>query len=544
MGALRELLAFFKVDVDTKELEKGESAIEAFKGTLKEAAEVVAEAFAVDKIKEFVEAQIGAGAQLKRTAEQLGTETDELQALQLAAGEAGVSVDAMTAGLRFLNRNLGEAAQGGEKALVFKKLGIAVKDANGQIRPAGDVMGDLADAIAEMPNAAEKTTTAMKLLGRGGVELIPLLNKGGEAFQEARKSMQELGGGMSKEFVESAEKAEAANVRLEFSMKGLKSTIANAMLPGFTDVVEEFTKVTVGAVKFTKETTGVTTALIFFGTVGAVKAVSGLVPLVGKLLEMDVALFGAEVPLLVVIAGLALLYLAFDDVFALLNGGESVIGDMLDHFFGIGTAAQFAKDLKEALAATGDVVVDLGALVLNALAAPFEVVFHMVKGLGEALGDIAGGNFEAAGKSLAKGLDDAQKGFDARRKKVGQNTDDLEDDVSLTAEQRKQKKINARNAGQTFDQGAALLARDGADGQKRNFLGDTAYQGAPQVVPKNFVETGAGGGGTQVVQHNTTKIDFHGDINDAKKTADTTTQGVTDGNARALNRALNAKRKP
>jgi hypothetical protein len=43
---------------------------------------------------------------------------------------------------------------------------------------------DLADHFKTLPDGAEKTALAMKVLGRSGAELIPLLNAGGAAIEE------------------------------------------------------------------------------------------------------------------------------------------------------------------------------------------------------------------------------------------------------------------------------------------------------------------------------------------------------------------------
>ena len=113
MSALRELLAFFKIELDDKELKEGEKGISGFIEKLKHAGEAFATVFAVEKFHQFLEGQIAAGAELKKTSEKLSIETDELQAMQLAANEAGVSSESLATGLRFLNRHMSEATKGG-----------------------------------------------------------------------------------------------------------------------------------------------------------------------------------------------------------------------------------------------------------------------------------------------------------------------------------------------------------------------------------------------------------------------------------------------
>ncbi|HEY1696175.1 MAG TPA: phage tail tape measure protein [Polyangiaceae bacterium] len=308
MSALREILAHFSIELDDKSLKEGEKGVSHFIETLKEAGKTVAEAFAVREIYEFAASQVEAGAQLKIMSERLGTTTDELQALQFAAGQAGVSADAMNTGLRFLNRNISEARTGtGDAAKVFHDLGIALKNGDGSTRSSTELIGDLADAVAKVPDAARQTEVAMKLLGRGGAELIPLLRQGGDAFRDARKQVGELGGGLTKEFTEKAHEAEAEQKKFTFALGGLKSEIATELLPVFVRVAETAARMVVNLRDIAKNTDLVKIA---FG--GALAGAALLAPELTAL----------------VVAGTAL-YLGFEDFYVMMRGGESVLGDAL-----------------------------------------------------------------------------------------------------------------------------------------------------------------------------------------------------------------------
>ena len=570
MSALRELIASFGIEVDSKELKEAGEHISDFKEMLKKTGEVLAEAFAVDQLKEFIESQIEAGAQLKVMADRLGVGTDELQAMQLAAGEAGVSVDALTTGLRFLNKNMAEAAKGsGDSAGLFRELGISLKEQDGSTRAAGDVLGDLADHLAEMPDAAKKTEIAMKLLGRGGAELIPMLNRGGAAFEEAKAKMEELGGGMSKEFVEQAHEAEAANVRLEFSMKSLRARIATALIPGFSELVEWFTRQVSAVQRFTKETNVVTTALEFFGVVAGIKAVQSVRALAKafgllkpSVLETVAALARFALPLLLVGA----LYVLFDDLWTLLHGGQSVIGDTLDKLFGIGTANEFAMDLNETLAATLDILPTIGKAIFETIVLPFKLAADVIAGLvGAVLGafgqDIdakagGGGSFMGGlsemGDNLAKDWNHAGAAGDAV---VSRGRDDL----TLNREGRRRKR--AREAyGDDFTGGPMAVGGDGLDprseyvplfgGANANTRSPT-YTGPMMRDPYMVVPTtpGAAGGErdrgdtVQVTQHIKNEIEVQSSAADGKEVAGAVGQGLATPMQRATERGVRAVRK-
>lgn len=323
MSALREILAAFHIEVETKELKEGEKGIQEFAEKLKKLGESIAVALGVESVREFIKGQIEAATSLKVTASRLGTNTDELQVMRYAADQAGVSADSLTTGLRLLNKHISEASgASGKGSALFRELGISLKNADGSTRSSTEIMGVFADAVAKIPSAAKQTEVAIKLLGRGGADLIPLLKEGGAAFDEARKQIAELGGVMSEEFIEKAHKAEQAEKRMQYAVGSLKTEIASALLPTFERQIAIGTRMVINLIDMAKHT-------------GVVKAAfAGLAVIAAAIAPVMSALaFGG-----------ALLYAAFDELYVLLAGGKSLIGDSLGP-----DKEAFVKTLKEAV---------------------------------------------------------------------------------------------------------------------------------------------------------------------------------------------------
>lgn len=66
-----------------------------------------------------------------------------------------------------LNQTLGEAANGNEKVRKsFKDLGIALGDANGDIRSTDDLLPEILSALSAIPDPATRAATAVELLGK------------------------------------------------------------------------------------------------------------------------------------------------------------------------------------------------------------------------------------------------------------------------------------------------------------------------------------------------------------------------------------------
>lgn len=539
--SLRDILASFVVEVDHKQIKEAGEGIESFKNKLLGFGKLVAEAFAIDQIREFVEGQIEAGAQLLVTAQRLGTTTDELQAMQLAAGQAGVAAESLTTGLRFLNRNISQAVHGtGEGAKIFKSLGISLKDASGVTRSSSDIMGEFADAVAAIPDPARQTEVAMKLLGRGGAELIPLLKQGGQAFKDAREQMVALGGGMSKEFVESAHKAEAANVRLKFAMTGLKSEIANVLLPAFEWLVQMGTKAVVNLRDIAAHTSVVKGAMIAFGAAMAIAA-----------------------PIVTVIAlGAAILYLAFDELYTLLQGGDTMIGDALGP-----DKKKFVDDLRKAVDELGQFMDDLNGAVGNAdtgmgafattvvgvakaMAAIVEAMAWLIKNaerFGSMFEDLGRGNFRRAGAAAR----DIGNNTDAYTKEV-----DEQDDAPRIAGDKAngqawrallykqaQARATAQNAAPWTP---GDLSRDVPMPSESSLLPRAIEPPAYLLRPQGPYDAGPGNGGegtTTIQQTNTTNIEFHGPVTDPEATGAKVEQGTRTAQERATERLYRGHKK-
>ena len=331
-GALREMLAFFGVEVDDKQLDGAGKKMERLVGVAEKAAGLIGLAFGLREVGEFITGQVEAAATLAHTSDMLGIAVGDLQAFQYAAATAGISAEESTNAIRFLNKNIGEAAtKGGDGAAAFSKLGVQLKDASGKIRPTNDIIADVADGFAKLPDPAVKTATAMGIFGRAGARMIPLLNKGSAGLAELSKEFEELGGGIDEEFIAAAEDAEHQMAKMDLASKGLKSTLASALLPTFVKVVGWVTQTVASLRAFSEHSYIVQTGLSTLGVVAL-----GLVAIWGVL----------NFEILLVVLAIGLLVLIVDDVYTAFKGGRSVIGDFLDSIFGLGASSVMFNTLK------------------------------------------------------------------------------------------------------------------------------------------------------------------------------------------------------
>ena len=100
---------------------------------------------------------------VSKLAKKINSSTKDVMELGYAASLSGSSVEAMNSSLENLNRVGGEAALGvGRGAILFKKLGINAKDANGKLKSTTQLMSDVTNKIKGL-GSGEKNAVLSKL---------------------------------------------------------------------------------------------------------------------------------------------------------------------------------------------------------------------------------------------------------------------------------------------------------------------------------------------------------------------------------------------
>lgn len=169
------------------------------------------------------------GEQLVETSQKTGMAVEELGALKYAAEQSGVGFDQMRLGLTRMQRAAFEAARGSkEQADTFRMLGVAVQDASGGMRSGTEIFRDVAERIAAMDDPTARAALAMRVFGRSGAELLPLLQEGGAGIDELMQRAEKLGLVMSDQAARDAEEFGDAIDDLKLSAKGVAIAIGEA----------------------------------------------------------------------------------------------------------------------------------------------------------------------------------------------------------------------------------------------------------------------------------------------------------------------------
>lgn len=131
---------------------------------------------------------------LDKMSEKTGIATKSLSALRYAGEIADVTQEKLGTGLKKLAKIMTEAAGGNDQAaLTFKTLGIAVTNTDGSLRKTDEVLMDVAQQFRGWEDGPAKAAIAMKLFGKSGDDMIPMLNLGRVGLQSMASEAQALG---------------------------------------------------------------------------------------------------------------------------------------------------------------------------------------------------------------------------------------------------------------------------------------------------------------------------------------------------------------
>jgi hypothetical protein len=160
-----------------------------------------------------------------------GVSVESLSKFQQAANASGTSIEGVGAAMIKLNKGL--AAGSGPAADALKALGLSATDSSGKLKSTDKVMLEVADKFKAMPDGAQKTALALKLFGKAGADMIPLLNGGA-------KSIEGLAATMSTKFAQGADKLNDKLAALQGKLLQLGVQIGTALMPllnGIADAV-------------------------------------------------------------------------------------------------------------------------------------------------------------------------------------------------------------------------------------------------------------------------------------------------------------------
>lgn len=346
-----DLFARLSLRPDKRSFDSAEKAIGAVKSALIGLVSIRAVQWMGGLVKETVSVASAA----VETAAKLGITAEAVQELGFAAGQSGSNQASLADGLGKMAKQADLARSGSkEAAAAFKLAGVDTKAlANGSLKLDG-ALETIATKVASMPDGYAKSNLAMKLFGKSGRDLIPMLNAGGKGIAAMRKESRDLGGVIDNETAASLEDFGDQQDKVTFALGGIRNEVVRALLPSLQKMVAGFLKWVKAnrqflAVKLEKVMRGVVSAVLMAVKVftllyrigetlakhwqlaivvlGSLKVAMLLMGAASMRAAIKSALAWAAslLPIIALGVAIAAVVLVVQDLWKGMNGGESVI---------------------------------------------------------------------------------------------------------------------------------------------------------------------------------------------------------------------------
>lgn len=203
---------------------------------------------AVQQASEFTEQSIQLGKALGQSASGASVWIESLK-------DVGAGTDEFATAAKGLLKNVRENED------ELNKMGLATRDASGNLRPMNALMLDAIKLTNEYAAGTDRGVAAQKIWGKGVDASSNILKVNTETVRENEAAMRDLGLVVGQDDVESYERYDSAMDRAHMTMRALMNAIGQALMPVLTKLGEWF------------NTSGPAAVLVVRGSIGGLVAV-------------------------------------------------------------------------------------------------------------------------------------------------------------------------------------------------------------------------------------------------------------------------------
>ena len=424
-----------------------------------------------------------AGDEYAKTSRRIGITAEALQELEFAADRQGVSGETLTKGLQKLNKNVGDLRAGyGSLNTILKATNPELLKQLKNAENNEEAFNIAVNALDAMENQLEKTSVAQALFGRSGIELLTVTEGGTQSLNALREEARAYGvisnqtAAQSEEFVD-------AMTNLKAAFNGIKISLLQDLIPGFTNAIIGVTNFIMGADDLSENLeilglalAGVTSGLVAFLAVTKGGAILSGIITAFKTLNLAIAAnpIGAIAVIITTLLVPAIILLIKNWDFVSLKIAESV--EILKQQFalfanGIQTGWTVAvNNIKIAFLSLGQIIIDkvLGA-VQKFLEFGSKLPF-----VGEMLG------------KLADNVENVRLGFEELTTKAKENSQEIIAGALLEREAIKvTTEENIKNIQADFDKREKLLEAQKEANKNANKNAVQNNQDALNAITKN-----------------------------------------------------------
>lgn len=202
--------------------DKIDSSAELAKGALVG----LAGALSVGAFAAAVRSSIDLADSLNDLSKKTGASVEQLSGLRLAAEQSGTSLEGIAGGAKKLATSMVEHKE------AFAKLGINTKNQT-------EALIQLGDVFAGMDDPVQRSALAVKIFGKSGDEMIPMLLEGSEGIRRMVERGQELSG-ITSQMAKDADRFNDTLAEMRLRSQNLYVGVAAQLLPVLNETIEAF----------------------------------------------------------------------------------------------------------------------------------------------------------------------------------------------------------------------------------------------------------------------------------------------------------------
>ena len=201
---------------------------------------------AVVGLYKMAESVADTSKEINNTSQKLGLSRQGFQEWEYVLKKSGTSIDVMGIGMKTLQKTMGGLTEDGDNASkAFSAIGIKFEEIKGKTPE--EALNMTIRALQDMPAGADRTTAALKLFGKGAMELQPLLNKTSEETEGLKQRAHDMGLILGDEQIDNGLKFKSAMGKITDTLNGLKLQLSSSLVPAFADALTAFLDFSNGA---------------------------------------------------------------------------------------------------------------------------------------------------------------------------------------------------------------------------------------------------------------------------------------------------------
>ena len=187
----------------------------------------------------------------------LGLSTNEARAIQIALKDIGAESGEYEAAAKGMIKKIKENEEG------LNKMGLATRDAAGNLRPMNELMVDGIKVLGTYKEGTDRAMASTEIFGKGISSSSKLMLLNQEVTDESRAAMKEFGLEVGENAVAAYKDFDAASDRAGFAVDGFTKGIGDALLPALTTLTEVFASIMPAAIVVVKGAlSGLTTTFL------------------------------------------------------------------------------------------------------------------------------------------------------------------------------------------------------------------------------------------------------------------------------------------